>query len=292
MTKLVSLPKIEKCLFNFHEARVYYYKAGELLNPPLLFLHGWPGFALLKSGVIQELAKSFYVMAPEHPGLCGSDPLPHYENIHDQYSDVCYQILREEKMDTRKLVVMGQSFGGGIASAFAYKYPVNVKILILIDSALGKGQKNLDKVFIGKGPEILKFFFRFPPIFQKIVLKMVFNANVPARESKKELQRRMLMVQNYTDLLKKSAQQNISIIDRQYADFPIIMIWGDRDGKEFNVFGSCDVDYAKKLAAKMEREGKNVYFITVRGGHTILYQKPRMVIDAILQKISALCYNA
>ena len=68
--------------------------------------------------------------------------------------------------------------------------------------------------------------------------------------------------------------------------FPIFFVWGDRDGREFNLYGYCPVDEAEQLAEKMKKEGRDVTFLTVHGGHTILYERPAYVVGEIMSVFS------
>ena len=73
------------------------------------------------------------------------------------------------------------------------------------------------------------------------------------------------------------------LIDKPYSNFPIIMLWGDRDGREFNRYGYCPVDDAEKLAQEFRARGMDVTFATVHGGHTILYEQPRLVVGELIK---------
>jgi pimeloyl-ACP methyl ester carboxylesterase len=57
---------IEKDL-KIDDSVIHYKVAGNNLERTLVFLHGRPGSEYLRSSVIDELSKDFYVIAPEHP---------------------------------------------------------------------------------------------------------------------------------------------------------------------------------------------------------------------------------
>lgn len=263
--------------------KIYYKTAGDNHRQLLIFLHGWPG-TLSRMGVIEELAKHFYVIAPEHPGLLRSEPLKTYTNIFEQYADVVKNILGIEGLDKFKGIVMGQSFGGAVASAYAEKYPTNTEILILTNSVIGNGKHDLLRKLLFKyGVKLLKISLHLPPFLMKKVLWLGFGLNQGALEDTNLIQSRIAMVDSYTRLITEAVEKDISVLDKKYGNFFIIMLWGDRDGKEFNVAGYCPVDDAKIVYEKLRREGRNVNFLTVSGGHTVLYQKPEMVIGEILK---------
>ena len=100
---------------------------------------------------------------------------------------------------------------------------------------------------------------------------------------------RVPLIDNSLPLLRASARKNGNLLDRHYGDFPIIMLRGDKDGKEFNVNGYCPIKHAKKLFHKLKNEGKNIEFITVSGGHTIFYEQPEYVMGEIRKVLSLEC---
>ena len=272
---------------DFEGATIYYWTAGDPKLQTLLFLHGWPGLKLLESGVIQELSKCFYVVAPNHPGLGLSDPLNKYSHIFNQYAELSHHILELEKRDKGKILVMGQSFGGTVASAFAYKYPQDTKALILVDSALGAGQKSKWMKFLYfYAPKINRVIPYLPKLLKSFVLKHSYAMGVTNwRSFNHSFTKRIEMVDDYNNLVMDSFRSGVKLIDKNYGDFPILFVWGDRDGREWSLYGSCHVDEAKNLYRKMKEEGRKVKFIEVDGGHTILYQKPKYVIGETIRSL-------
>lgn len=270
---------------DYDGSTLYYWTSGDPNKPTLLFLHGWPGLKLLESEVIQELGKYFYVIAPNHPGLGLSDPLNKYSQIFNQYAELSHHILGLEKRANDKIIVMGQSFGGTIASAFAYMYPKNTKTLILVDSAMGGGQKSKWVLFLYYfAPKINRVLPFLPKMLLKTILKYSYALGVTNwRSLKNSFPKRIAMVDNYNGLVMASLRTGVKLIDKNYGDFPILFVWGNRDGREFSIYRSCHVDEAKKLYRKMKEEGRKVKFVEVEGGHTILYQKPEYVINETMK---------
>lgn len=288
------MDELKENTITIDQAIIYYWIAGNKSANTLLFFHGWPGYLLLESGVIQELAKYFYVISVQHPGLGKSDPLSSYTNVFEQNADVAFEILKKENRDKEKVFVMGQSFGGGVASAFAYKYSKNTKALIVTDSLMG-GENKLDiyslqiYLWLYFGPFISKLIIYFPKFIQKYALwegmgVRIKNSNDWERIYK-SMHSRIELVENFAKVVRDSNKTKISILDKQYADFPILMLWGDRDGKEFSRYGSCNVDRAKELAEKMRQYNKKLKFVTVHGGHTILYRNPKYVVGEMIKNL-------
>ncbi len=98
---------------------------------PLLYLHGANGIAEVKP-IMQELARDFEVLVPEHPGFGGSDEPAWFDNIHDLayfYLDFVEQLGLED------LLVMGSSIGGWLALEIAIRNTSRIRALSLIGPA-------------------------------------------------------------------------------------------------------------------------------------------------------------
>lgn len=269
---------------------IYYWTGGNPKKPTALFLHGWPGINLIGTGVIQEFTKHFFVIAPEHPGLIRSEPLQTQTNIFEQNAQVAFQILKQERKYQKKVIVLGQSFGGGVAGAFAHKYPKNTKSLVLVDSIIGGKITSLWMRFLLiYGPNILHILPHLPIFLKRIALRYAFaaekNQDISWKTLDKSIPQRIIMVKKYVDLVHDHIKSGKAINDRNYEDFPILFVWGDKDGKEFNIWGSIPVEFAEELVTKMKKENRNVKLVTVHGGHTILYEKPKYVIDKIIDSL-------
>src|SRR3989344_2912825 len=123
---------------------ICYSTAGSPKNPPLIFLHGWGArkgniFGKGRANVILTLSKYFHVVAPELPGLIRSEP-PHEAWGMEEYARFVHAFL--DYIGVRNPIVMGQSFGGGIATHYAHLFPNNTSSLILIDAVPSNRQEN------------------------------------------------------------------------------------------------------------------------------------------------------
>jgi pimeloyl-ACP methyl ester carboxylesterase len=98
-------------------------------GPALVFLHG--PWGLTWDPFLDELAKSFTVHAPEHPGTAPETPddIYHLDGLWDLV--LCYdELLTALGVDNATLV--GHSFGGMLACELAAAYPARVRRLALI----------------------------------------------------------------------------------------------------------------------------------------------------------------
>lgn len=98
-------------------------------GPALVFLHG--AWGLTWDPFLDELAQSFTVYAPEHPGTTpdAHDDIYHLDGLWDLV--LCYDELLTA-LGVDEAVVVGHSFGGMVACELAAAYPQRARRLALI----------------------------------------------------------------------------------------------------------------------------------------------------------------
>lgn len=95
---------------------------------PLLFLHGLDGLEGA-AGIMAELARSFTVYAPSHPGFGGSDQREGVTRVDDLgyfYLDLMSQLGLDAP------AVVGTGFGGWLAAEILTKEPRRASSLVLV----------------------------------------------------------------------------------------------------------------------------------------------------------------
>lgn len=102
-------------------------------GPALVFFHG--SWGLTWDPFLDELAKSFTVYAPEHPGTTpgAPDDIYHLDGLWDLV--LCYDELLQA-LGVERAAFVGHSFGAMVACELAAAYPGRASRLVLID-ALG-----------------------------------------------------------------------------------------------------------------------------------------------------------
>src|SRR4029453_2139901 len=123
----------EKRILTGWQGRVRMRVVSKGRGPALVFFHG--PWGLTWDPFLDELAQSFTVYAPEHPGTSPGRPDDIYalDGVWDLV--LCYDALRERRGLSRGAFV-GHSFGAMVAGEVAAAYPNRVSHLVLID-ALG-----------------------------------------------------------------------------------------------------------------------------------------------------------
>ena len=101
-------------------------------GPPLLYLHACEG-ADPDEALIHNLAKTFRVLMPAHPGFGLSETAPHFATV-DDLSYFYLDLL--EAWDLRDVTLVGSSFGGWLALEIAVKDSSRISRLVL-DNPIG-----------------------------------------------------------------------------------------------------------------------------------------------------------
>jgi pimeloyl-ACP methyl ester carboxylesterase len=110
-----------------HRVRIRVLSKGH--GPSLLFFHGPWGLAW--DPFLDELARSFTVYAPEHPGTTpeAHDDVYHLDGLWDLV--LCYEELMTA-LGITSAALVGHSFGGMVACELAAAYPNRARRLALI----------------------------------------------------------------------------------------------------------------------------------------------------------------
>jgi pimeloyl-ACP methyl ester carboxylesterase len=104
---------------------------------PLLFLHGWGlGYRSYKRALKRLVRSGYRVYAPALPGFGGTAPLPEHLFDLPGYADWVAEFLVAVGVEEPVLLV-GHSFGGGVAIQTAHDWPDAVASLVLVNSIGG-----------------------------------------------------------------------------------------------------------------------------------------------------------
>lgn len=114
--------------------RMAYREAGQ--GRPLLLVHGNFGSKRWFEEQLASPPDGYRVLAPDLPNFADSDPLPGEISI-ERYAGYLEGFCNELALDT--LCLLGHSFGGAVAQAFATARPERVDRLILVASAAPDG---------------------------------------------------------------------------------------------------------------------------------------------------------
>ncbi len=203
------------------DGRVAFYgDAGD--GPPVVFLHGWGVSSRSYGGVLSWLAQAgTRVIAPALPGFGRSDELPG-RLTWEKLAHWLDQLLETAGVDEPALLV-GHSFGGGVATMTAWQYPHRARCLVLVNSIGGadwKSERSLaERPIWDWGLHIptewtAKGYWRILPVvardFFENVLRHPGNLVRAGR-------------------LAASADMRGELADLSAHGLPITILWGDQD---------------------------------------------------------------
>jgi pimeloyl-ACP methyl ester carboxylesterase len=120
--------------------RTHYLVGGD--GPTVVFLHGWGLAHRTYQNALSQLAGSgMRVYAPAMPGFGGSTHLSDSEFSLDGYARWVSEFLRAVGI-VEPVVLVGHSFGGGVAIRTAHDWPAQVRQLVLVNSIGGSAWSN------------------------------------------------------------------------------------------------------------------------------------------------------
>ncbi len=104
---------------------------------PAVFLHGWGlDHKVYKRALSRLVRAGLHVYAPALPGFGGTAALPGESSSLHGYGDWVASFLGAVGV-TEPVLVMGHSFGGGVAIELSHDHPRQVRALVLINSVGG-----------------------------------------------------------------------------------------------------------------------------------------------------------
>ncbi|MDD3919130.1 MAG: alpha/beta hydrolase [Candidatus Pacebacteria bacterium] len=119
--------------------KIVYKKEGT--GTPIMILHGWGGSSKSWERIIELLSeKKYMVVCPDLPGFGESETPKEPWNI-NRYISFVLDFL--ESQDIEECILLGHSFGGGLATKISSEYPKIINKLILCDAAVVRSKERL-----------------------------------------------------------------------------------------------------------------------------------------------------
>jgi len=205
---------------------VAYGEAGH--GVPVLFLHGWGlDHRVYKRSLARLVATGVRVVAPALPGFGGSAALSQQASTLAGFATWLAEFLDALEI-TEPALIMGHSFGGGVAIVFAHNYPRRVRGLVLINSigASAWARRGVTPRTITQRP-LWDWGLHFPgdlwPLGQaRRVLPVILSEAVPNLLREPRAFWRVAALARGADLLDELAE-----LKRRR--LPVVVLWGNRD---------------------------------------------------------------
>ncbi len=131
---------------------IFYREAGPAAAPTILFLHGFPSSSHMYRDLINDLASTYHVIAPDYPGFgnSSSPSIDQFKYTFDNLANIIEKFIDAKGLKKFSLYI--QDYGGPIGLRIASKRPEIIQSLI-IQNALAHTE--------GIGP----YLAAFPPFW-------------------------------------------------------------------------------------------------------------------------------
>ncbi len=203
-----------------------YSVAGEGL--PVVFLHGWALGQRTYRDVIERIAaEGVRVIAPSLPGFGGTGQLPSSEFSLSGYAAWVDALLDSLEI-TERAVIVGHSFGGGVAIRLAHDHPDRARSLVLVNSIGGSAWRSGSGITSIAERPLWDWGLHFPadvwPIRQATrVLPVIAEDLLP---NLLRNPRALVKVAN----LARRADLRVELEALRDRGLPVTIIWAERDG--------------------------------------------------------------
>jgi pimeloyl-ACP methyl ester carboxylesterase/predicted amino acid-binding ACT domain protein len=237
---------------------------------PVVFLHGWGlGHRAYQSVLGELVARGCRVYAPAMPGFSGTADLPVEQRTIDGYAAWVQRFLDTVGVDEPALVI-GHSFGGGVAICLGHDAPAYVRHLVLINS-VGSPAGSGGPALVARGR---------PPweIGLQLVKEYWSRETYRVMQAMSEDLFRNMIANPWALIevgaLARGADLRAELTELRRRETPILVLWSDGDG----VLPRVSFD---ALCAAIGTDGR-----VVTGGHSWLLANPRAfseVLDNVVQ---------
>jgi pimeloyl-ACP methyl ester carboxylesterase len=195
---------------------------------PVLFLHGWGLGDHAYRGVVRRIAShGCRVYAPALPGFGHTPSLPPRSFSLAGYAAWAEEFIRNVGPD-EPVVVVGHSFGGGVAIRFAHDFPAAVRALVLVNSIGGSAWRRGKTLKSMRQRPLWDWGLHFPadvwplPQARKVIPVMLEDAVPNLMRNPRALWK----VGN----LARGADLQPELEELKRRGLPVTVIWARRDG--------------------------------------------------------------
>jgi pimeloyl-ACP methyl ester carboxylesterase len=229
---------IERVELSFHGQRVQFTIAGQ--GPPVVLIHGVAGRASQWDQIVELLADTHTVLAPDLLGH-GESAKPRGDYSLGAHASGIRDLL--VGLNIERASIVGHSLGGGIAMQFAYQFPERCERLVLVSSGgLGESVHPLLRAATLPGsefvlpllahPRVLEVASLVPRALGRIGLRSGPDLTEMARgyQSLSNAEARSAFIHTLRSVVDPTGQR-INGSDRLYlaSKMPTLIIWGRRD---------------------------------------------------------------
>src|SRR5947208_6399256 len=215
--------------------RIHYQEAGDEKAPPMILIHGFISSNLIWTNTLLPLAhKGFRVIAPDLPGYGYSDkPADAEYTIAEQAATM---IGLMDRLQIKKAIMVGASYGGAIAATMALDYPDRVEELVLVGAVTNDNVKKNLLLRVSCLPIIgdiaTPLFLGSRWILRKRMEDMYRRMGKPINEKMVASRHHLLETANaHRTMIRTARRWSANRIEREASLIrqPTLLVWGDED---------------------------------------------------------------
>lgn len=207
----------------------------------VVLLHGNPGFVedftLGPANLLDSLAKQYRVIAVDRPGHGYSARASDAGTIPREQARLVHDLLH--RLGVERPVLVGHSWGGGLALIYAESYPADIAGLVLLGTRAYPSPDRADPVYALNRIPVVGALFRvtlLPPVGQRLLTRRLTAAYAPdpVREDHLAAARALWMRPGQVAATvwdTKNLQSALGNASRRYSGIavPVVLVVGDHD---------------------------------------------------------------
>ncbi len=219
--------------FESSVGRIHYVDEGS--GRPILLFHGQPDWSFLYRHLIKMLRGKFRCIAPDYPGFGLSVRPNGYRYTPEEHSMVMSELV--EHLDLRDMIVMGQDWGGPIATGVALNDPERVSGVVFGNTWCWPADFRT-KIFSGIMSTLpVQWLIKHRTLFVRRIMPMMLKRSLTVEESEHYLMAQPTSesstgVAEFPRQLTRSKRWLAGLVARVPSELGsrrALLVWGMRD---------------------------------------------------------------
>ncbi|WP_299249427.1 alpha/beta fold hydrolase [uncultured Aquimarina sp.] len=260
---------------------IFYREAGNPKNPALILLHGFPTSSHQYIKVLNELAKDYYLIAPDYPGFGESDypDSDSFDYTFDNIANVMDDFVQSFNLKSYSLMV--QDYGAPIGYRIATKYPKKITSLIvqngnIYEEGLGAAWGDVKKLWASNTPENRK------PLYNTFTLEGLKWQYTHGTRNPEKMNPDNWVMDYYRMTRPKIQDMNIDLFYDYRKNVALYPEWQkfirDYQPPILIVWGKGDLFFPESGAEAYKKDAKNIDYNIYDTGHFALEEEGEAII--------------